>query len=207
MNMLSLIASAALIAAGSAATTPVAEPDWRERATEADQKRVAGWREALTSGTEGAVAAGQSEKLTSRTPLFDPDAGLERSMMPAGLYHCSLTKLGGEPDRGLPYIAYPSFRCRVVRQGNRFQFTKLTGSQLTAGWIYQDGDRQSVYVGTAFYEYEDRAAAYGQSEKRDQVAVVHRIGNQRWRMIYPFPYYESVVNVMELTPVRLSLSR
>jgi hypothetical protein len=43
---------------------------------------------------------------------------------------------------------------------------------------------------------------YGQCAKRDQAAVVQRIGINRWRMIFPFPAYESKVDVMELTPVK-----
>lgn len=204
MIALSIFASLTLIASNTATAVPVAEPDWRDKATEADQKRAGQWREALTKGIDGVVGAGEAEKLTSRGSLFEPDAGLSSSMLPAGLYNCSVTKLDGKPDGGLPYIAYPAFRCRVVKQGDRYQFTKLTGSQMTAGWIYPDGDKQSVYIGTGFYGYEDKAAPYGQSEKRDEVAVIHRVGKQRWRMVYPFPYYESVVNVMELTPVRAS---
>lgn len=207
MIALSILASLSLVASDAASAAPDAQPDWRQKATEADQKRIEEWRKALAKGTEGAVAAGESEKLNRRAPLFDPEATLSGSMLPPGLYNCSVTKLGGNPDRGLPYIAYPAFRCRVVKQGNRYQFTKLTGSQLTSGWIYPEGDQQSVYVGTGFYGHEDRARPYGESEKRDEVAVLHRIGKQRWRMVFPYPYYESVVNVMELTPVRANPAR
>lgn len=121
--------------------------------------------------------------------------------MPAGLYNCSITKLSGPADEGLTYVAYPAFRCRVKNEGGRLHFTKLSGSQRTTGWIYQASKRHSVYLGTSFYGYEDKAVPYGGTAERDQAAVVHRIGKSRWRMIFPYPYYESVVDVMELTPL------
>lgn len=177
------------------------ESQWRALATAADQKRLDDWQKALQIGRDGAVQGGEGNKIAERDPLFQEAAALPDSNIPAGLYACSVTKLDGDPTGGLPYIAYPAFRCRVTVDGDRRHFTKLTGSQRTIGWLYEAGTRHSIYLGSLMYGYEDKLVPYGNSAKRDQAAVVQRIGPKRWRMVFPFPYYESKVNVMELTPI------
>lgn len=196
-----LVASAGLASIAIAQDSPHPESQWRELATTADQTRLDDWQKALQVGREGAEQGGEGNKLTARRPLFEEAAALPDSKIPAGLYACSVTKLDGNATGGLPYIAYPAFRCRVTVDGDRRHFTKLTGSQRTAGWLYEAGTRHSVYLGTSFYGYEDKAVSYGKTKERDQAAVVQRIGPEHWRMVFPYPYYESKVDVMELTPI------
>ncbi|MEH6757671.1 MAG: DUF4893 domain-containing protein [Parasphingorhabdus sp.] len=180
-------------------TTP-SKSQWQVEATEADQKRLDQWEEALEIGVKGAQV-GEGDELAARSPLFKKSAALRESKIPAGLYACSITKLDGDPDGSLPYIAYPAFQCRVTVDAGRRHFTKLTGSQRTIGWIYDAGPRHSVYLGSLIYGYEDKLISYGTTAERDQAAVVQRIGKKRWRMVFPYPYYESKVDVMELTPI------
>ena len=195
-----MIAGLLLLAAAAAAESQ-AETQWPEQATAADAARLERWEEALEIGRAGVIGAGEGALLTARSPLFETGAALANSDIPQGLYNCSITKLDGNPDGGLPYIAYDPFRCRVVDDHGRKHFTKLTGSQRTIGWIDKVEKDQSAYLGTLIYHYEDRLVPYGRTAKRDQAAVVQRIGPNRWRMVFPFPEYESKVDVMELTPV------
>lgn len=177
------------------------ESQWRDLATAADQKRLDDWQNALKIGRDGAIQGGEGDKLAVRSPLFEEAAALPDSNIPAGLYACSVSKLDGDSTGGLPYIAYPAFRCRVTVDDDRRHFTKLTGSQRTIGWLYEAGARHSIYLGTLMYGYENKLTPYGKTVERDQAAVVQRIGPKRWRMVFPFPYYESKVDVMELTPI------
>lgn len=199
------VASAAAFSVSAQTNSPQLQSQmssqWRQLATQDDQDRIDKWKEALKLGRDGADADGHASHLAKRAPLFDTDAALPDSNIPAGLYHCSITKLDGDPTGGLPYIAYPAFRCRVVIDNGRRHFTKLTGSQLTIGWIYEAGPRRSIYLGSSIYGYEDSLVSYGKTKERDDAAVVQRIGPKRWRMVFPFPFYESKVDVMELTPV------
>lgn len=174
---------------------------WKDVATPGDKARLYQWIEALNTGHLGAVRAGQGEKLGDPAGLYGVNAVSNNSDVPEGLYNCAITKLGGPGNKGLSFVAYPAFKCRVKNDEGRKHFTKLTGSQRTVGWIYPASKRHSVYLGTLFYGYEDKAVPYGQTEERDQAAVVQHIGKDRWRMIFPWPYYESVVDVMDLTPV------
>lgn len=194
-----MIAALLLLAAAAAGDPPTAS-QWREQATAADAERLEQWQQALEIGRSGVVGAGEGAKLMARAPLFATDAALAGSDIPQGLYNCSITKLDGDADGGLPYIAYPAFKCRVVDQNGRKHFTKLTGSQRTIGWIDKADGKHSVYLGTLIYHYENTLVPYGQTAKRDQAAVVQRIGSNRWRMLFPFPAYESKIDVMELTP-------
>jgi len=184
----------------AAASGSQAETAWPKQATAADVARLDQWEDALKIGRAGVIGAGEGATLAARSPLFETGAAMVNSDIPQGLYDCSITKLDGDPDGGLPYIAYAPFKCRVVDDHGRKHFTKLTGSQRTIGWIDEAGEKQSAYLGTLIYHYEDALIPYGRSAKRDQAAVVHRIGPQRWRMIFPFPAYESKVDVIELTP-------
>ncbi|QTD56638.1 DUF4893 domain-containing protein [Parasphingorhabdus cellanae] len=174
---------------------------WRTLVTAADEKRLDDWQKALRLGRESAVQRGEADKISERDPLFQESAALPNSNIPAGLYACSISKLAGYAAGGLPYIAYPAFRCRVTVDAGRRHFTKLTGSQRTIGWLYEAGTHHSIYLGSLIYGYEDKLIAYGNSAERDQAAVVQRIGPERWRMVFPYPYYESTVDVMELTPI------
>jgi len=188
-----------LLLAAAAADLPEA-PQWPEQITAADAARLDRWQEALEIGRAGVIGAGEGAKLAARSPVFETDAALAGSDIPQGLYNCSITKLDGDADGGLPYIAYPSFKCRVVDQNGRKHFTKLTGSQRTIGWIDKLAGDRSVYLGTLIYHYENTLVPYGKTAKRDQAAVVQRIGSNHWRMLFPFPAYESKIDVMELTP-------
>jgi len=175
---------------------------WKKVATKADQSRLYQWIEALNAGQFGAIRNGQGAKVSDPIGLFGINAVSGDSEIPEGLYNCAITKLGGPGGKGLPFISYPSFKCRIKDEDGRKHFTKLTGSQRTVGWIYPASKRHSIYLGTLFYGYENKSVPYGQTEERDQAAVLQRIGKDRWRMVFPWPYYESVVDVMELTPAR-----
>lgn len=195
------LALAGLAPVAVAKDAPHPESQWRAVATMADQNRLDEWRKALQIGRDGAEQGSEGDKLAKRHPLFEKTAALPGSKIPAGLYACSVTKLDGNPAGGLPYIAYPAFRCRVTVEGDRRHFTKLTGSQRTIGWLYEAGARHSIYLGSLMYGYEDKLVPYGKTAERDQAAVVQRIGAKRWRMVFPYPHYESKVDVMELVPV------
>lgn len=192
----------AMFLAAASADAPHAKSLWREQATEADKRRLESWETALNIGRDGVINGSDAVEIKKRAPLFEHSAAMPNSNIPAGLYNCSITKLDGNPDGGLPYIAYPAFKCRVVDMGNRKHFTKLTGSQMTIGWIYKASRNHSIYLGTLMYGYENVLTPYGKEKDRDQAAVVQRIGKNRWRMIFPYPYFESQVDVMELAPVK-----
>ena len=49
---------------------------------------------------------------------------------------------------------------------------------------------------------EARALRYSRDEERDLIGIIERVGERRWRMVFPRPHFESLLDVIELTPVR-----
>lgn len=140
--------------------------------------------------------ASAGEQMPEDAALFDPDRALPRAEPPPGLYRCRMHKLGGRTGL-LPYVAYPFFRCRVGADGS---FNKLDGSQRPMGRIYSDRNARAVFLGTLLLGDEGRPLRYGRDEQRDLAAWVERIGERRWRMAFPYPHFESRLDVMELVP-------
>ena len=99
-------------------------------------------------------------------------------------------------------IAYGWFRCRIaLTPGGDLTFTKLTGSQRGEGKFYPSGEneRRLVYLGGQAWGLDEKAATdYGDDPQRDQIGVLERIGDQRWRLVLPLPRVESELDIIEL---------
>lgn len=195
------LASLALLA--GCATTPRSGPapaagtqGWAGIITRNDLSRAHDWRTAFARGLAQARAAGHGAEIDAEGPLLQPDAALDGAALPEGRYKCRVTKLGAKSGGMLPYIAYPPFDCSVA--GNRL--TKLTGSQRQGGTLYPDTARRMMFLGTLALGDETMPRAYGVDPERDIVGAVERIGDNRWRLVMPYPRYESLVDVLELVP-------
>jgi hypothetical protein len=173
--------------------------DWRTIATEDDRRRLREWRDAWQAALDQA-RAGHGAEIAAAGALFEPDAALPRPLPPAGDYDCRTTKLGTPSEDLLTYVAYPAFRCRISVEGDRITLTKLTGSQRPIGRLFGDNDRRLVFLGTMQLGDETRAYRYGLDRERDLAGVLERVGERRWRLVFPYPHHESLLDVIELTP-------
>jgi hypothetical protein len=182
-----------------AAAVPQPVADWRAVATPADRNRLRDWRTAFVSALAAARAAGHSGDIAREGALLQPDAALG-GPIPNGTYRCRVIKLGAKSAGMLDYIAYPYFLCRVRPQGQVQDFAKLTGSQRQVGDIYPAGQLRQVFLGTLMLGDEARAMRYGVDPERNVAGFVERIGPNRWRLIMPYPTFESQIDVMELIP-------
>jgi hypothetical protein len=206
MNKVWLIAALALGGcAHGERVAAAAQPalDWRRVATPADRERLSRWRTAFVEGLAQARAAGHAAEIAREGRLLEPDAGTGGGDPPAGDYRCRVIKLGAKGKAGLAYVAYPSFACRIADEAGIASFRKLTGSQRPVGVILSGGQK-SVFLGTLVLGDEQRAIDYGRDADRDMVGAVENIGDGRWRLILPYPHYESVMDVVELVPVSTS---
>ena len=197
----------AAVARAQGDVVPVgAGSDWRAVATEADRDRIRHWRDAWIDALaqanrdhEAAIAAGGA--------LFEPDAALAGAPPPAGDYACRTVKLG-HPPRGTPaagtldYVDYPAVRWRIAEVDGRLHFTKLTGSQRPVGTIFPDNGRRMIFLGTLVIGDETRALRYSRDRERDMIGIIERVGDNRWRLVFPRPNFESMLDVIELTPSR-----
>lgn len=184
------------------ATTPPAPasaPDWRTVATPADRQRLRDWRKAWLAALPQA-RADDAGGMAAQGALFAPDLALADPTPPPGDYRCRVFKLGGKGVGMQGFTAYPPFDCRLARDGGELAFTKLTGSQRPVGHVYADGGRRAVFLGSLVLGDERGAMRYGTDAQRDMAGWVERIGPRRWRVVLPYPRFESLLDVVELVP-------
>ena len=182
---------------------PVASStEWRDVATSSDRARLRDWRTAFTRALDQARKAGHAADIAKEGRLLEPDAALGPVPIPNGNYKCRVIKVGAKSEGLLDYIAYPAFDCRIEQQGALQSFTKLTGSQRHVGLIFADSPLRQVFLGTLVLGDETRALRYSRDRERDLIGIVERVGPGRWRIAFPRPHFESLLDVIELTPVR-----
>jgi hypothetical protein len=199
------LAALALLAActpqrtGPGAAVPQ-EAAWRSIATEHDRERIREWRTAWMKALKQARAAGHGAALTAEGALLMPDAALDSVMPLAGQYRCRTIKIGAKSPGLLEYVAYPAFSCRIGAGEGFRDFAKLTGSQRPVGRLFVENDRRMVFLGTLQLGDEQGTLRYGHDVERAMAGVFERVGERRWRLVFPHPHYESVVDVLELIP-------
>jgi len=175
---------------------------WRDVATADDRRRLRNRRDAWLAALRDVRDGEHRGEIVRGGPLFEPDAALPNAAPPPGDYRCRTIKLGAAQPGLLDYVAYPFFRCRIRQQRGRLQFIKLTGSQRPVGAFFPDNSRRMIFLGTLVLGDESRALRYGRDRERDMIGVLERVGERRWRIAFPYPYYESLLDVIELVPSR-----
>lgn len=188
--------------AGAQADAPA--PDWRAMATPADRQRIRTWRDSWTKALTEVAAAGESSRLAPLGPLMQADAALGDPLPPPGDYVCRAYKLGkpatGAPAGAASVTTAPAATCRIAREHDVLSFAKLSGAQKPMGFLLPDDDRRLIFLGTMMLGDERRALDYGSDPERDMAGALERVGPQRWRLVLPFPHWESTLEVIELTP-------
>ena len=184
---------------GPAAAVPAAM-NWRSVATDFDRERVRKWRTAWVRALGQARAGGHGGEIASEGVLLEPDAALKGAEPPAGDYRCRVLKVGGRDETMLDYVVYPYFDCRISAGAGAMDFVKLTGSQRPVGRLFADGARRHVFLGTLQLGDERGILRYGHDRQRDMVGLLERIGERRWRLAFPYPAFESTLDVIELLP-------
>ena len=195
-----LLLALALSLSACATTQATPPTNWRAVATGDDRQRLRDWRDAFNEALAQAQAAGHATEVASEGVLLQADAALGGEKIPNGDYRCRVIKLGAK-SAGMPgYIAYPPFSCRVSQMGKLQHFDKLGGSQRHHGTIYPGDELRQTLLGTLVLGDETRAYQYGRDRERDLAGWIERIGDKRWRLVLPYPHYESKLDVIELTP-------
>ena len=200
-----LLASLALAActtdgSGPAAAVPAAAEGWRSVATAHDRERARKWRTAWVRALAEARASGHSAAIAGEGILLQPDAALRGVAPPAGDYRCRVVKVGSQGEPGLDYVDYPFFDCRISGGGGTMDFVKLTGSQRPVGRLFPDSHRRMIFLGTLQLGDERGNLRYGHDRQRDMIGLLERIGERRWRLAFPYPAFESTLDVIELIP-------
>lgn len=177
------------------------ERTWRQVATEDDRRRIREWRSAFVEALGEARGSGFGGEIAREGALLEPDAATVGAALPQGDYRCRTIKLGSQGEGGLDYVAYPWFRCRVAPDADgEIHFTKLDGSQRPVGRLYAEHDRRQIFLGTLELGDERNALRYGRDRLRNMAGIVERIGERRWRILFPYPHFESTLDLIELVP-------
>lgn len=177
-----------------------AADDWRKVVSSADASQLNrlddAWRQALAEARDDGYGA-QVEKLGA---VADPQAARAGRLQPGpGDYRCRTIKLGARDGGTLAYVDYPFFGCKIeLTPGGDLILTKTSGSQRFQGRLYPDGDSRLVYVGSQAWGDERGFPTYGAKPERDQAGVVERIGENRWRVVLPWPKQESKLDLIEV---------
>lgn len=176
--------------------------NWHNAVTDNDRNRLRKTRQAWTDALAKARAAGAGGKIAAEGALFDPDRAIGQARLPIGRYRCRVFKLGARAPRNLDFVSYPWSACQVGAEGEITHFTRLDGAQRPDGRLFDEGASRQVFLGTLVFGGEAHALDYGRDRLRDVAGIVERIGPARWRIVLPYPNFESLLDVIELVPER-----
>jgi hypothetical protein len=172
---------------------------WRQVATEQDRLRIRGWRQTWIEGLRAAKSE-HADAVAREGALLDPDAALLNPAPATGTYRCRTIKLGAAGSGALHWASYPEYRCRIADEDGALSFSKVGGSQRPVGRIYPDGARRMIFLGSLQLGDERQLLPYGRDSVRDMAGILERVGDNRWRLVFPRPAFESVIDVIELVP-------
>lgn len=176
--------------------------DWKQVVSPSDMKRIQSWRSAFVDALAQARARGQGDAIDREGSLLQPDAALGPPGLAPGDYLCRVIKIGAKSPGMFPFVSYPAFTCRVDEEGGVMSFAKVNGSQRPVGLVFKGDGARQIFLGTLMLGDETRALEYGRDTQRDMAGAVERIGENRWRLILPYPHFESMMDVIELVPAR-----
>lgn len=171
--------------------------------TRDDAQRMARLPAAWEEARKDVIRNGDGDALRRLGRVADPRVDLSRPQPTPGRYQCRTIKLGAASEGMLPYIAYGWFRCQVtLTPGGDLILRKTTGSQRPVGLICPDSRRKARFVGVLELGNETRTPRYGADAERDMIGEVRRVGDERWRIAFPWPAYESKLDILELRRTR-----
>lgn len=184
----------------AAAGPSPAVPDWRRMATQQDRQRIRTWRDSWIKALAEVDAAGDSPKLAPMGRLMQPDAAMTEATPAPGDYLCRTYKLGAKETGDPAFAELPASTCRIAAEKDVLSFAMLSGPQKPVGFLLAGDESRMIFLGTMLLGDERRALDYGSDPERDMAGAFERIGPKRWRLVLPFPHWESTLEVIELTP-------
>jgi hypothetical protein len=134
------------------------------------------------------------EQTASLDDVTMAEPKLWQGMDLTGEWRCRTIKVGGMAE----LIVYGWFKCRVTDDGSGWTLEKLTGSQRTKGRFFDDSETRLTYLGS-YAVNDDPFPAYGSGPESDQAGYAYRLSDDRWRIELPSPYYESKLDILELS--------
>ena len=186
------VLAVALLFAAFSPTPSVATGEIESLITQADRARL----DKFDAARSEAMAEARKEGAPQDIQVLDeidarpgvPFSGFDMT----GDWQCRTIKAGGPA----PLVVYGWFRCRVTDDGSGWRLEKLSGSQRTTGRLFDETEGSLTYLGV-LHIAGDQPRAYGADAASDQVGRAFRSGDDRWRIEFPLPHYESKFDILE----------
>jgi Domain of unknown function (DUF4893) len=187
---------------GLTTTTIVAAvaADWKTIITAEDRDRLDRLAESISKGDATAAASNPAPADTNvlRAILDPPDGPVAVDRL-AGNWRCRTVKVGHI------LVVYSWFKCRIAATAEGLRLEKISGSQRLSGTLYSDGPTRLILLGAGTVN-DDPPVPYSAlagegaaaDPDADMVGVVTQPAPDRLRIVFPFPHYESIYDVMEL---------
>ena len=181
-----------------------ANAGWRDEASQFDAQRLSRLDESRAKGLDEASRGASPSDLAAIDSVIHAQVTTASPSALTGAWRCRTIKLGGVT----PDIVYSWFRCRISERGGALFFEKLSGSQLTSGFLYSEGSGY-VYLGASYVTaygppekppvYSGRGASAGAAATPDdQIGLLSLLADGRARLELPYPVQESTFDVIEL---------
>lgn len=180
------------------ASRPDLSQPWRAIATDSDRERLRNWRKAWTEGLAEARASHAAE-LAADPLLFDPDRAQSDASIATGTYQCRAIKLGISGVGTHSYATSPMARCAIQPREGALELRKLDGDQRPIGNLFEDTPSRSIFLGTLVFGDETSPLRYGLDAKRNLVGYLERVDDKRWRLVTPYPNFESKLAIVEIS--------
>ncbi len=186
-----------MLALAGSAVSAAPRRDWQGLILQRDRTRLHDWRRAWSEALAQARAAGEGARIDAEGALLRPDAALDAPAPPDGEYRCRIIKLGAREHGRRDFVAMPGFHCRIADGALR----TLDGPQRPGGRLYPLDAARMVFLGALAVGDEAGTLGYGRDPDRDEVGVIERVAPARWRLVLPYPRWESLLDVVELVPL------
>lgn len=162
--------------------------------TASDSKRLEQYPQTKAKALSEAKASGTAADVRLVDELLKrPGLPFSQDFDMTGNWQCRTIKLGGMAPA---LVVYGWFKCKITDDGSGWALEKVTGSQRTKGRFYTESDTRLTYLGTG-YVSDQKPVKYGAGAKTDEAGYAYRSGKNAFRIEFPAPYYESLLNVME----------
>jgi Domain of unknown function (DUF4893) len=186
--MLRILAILALLAGPALATGGILSIITAE-----DRARLDGFEATKASALKDSKAGSAADRKTLAEALAGDPLPLRAAKL-AGHWRCRVIKAGGA---FLPLVVYPNFKCRITDSPEGLMLEKLTGSQLTKGLFYDDGENRLIYLGAGRVQGE-KPRRYNDDPQYNEPAYAFLRTANRLTVEFPKPNFESNFDVLLL---------
>ena len=176
-------------------------PAWRELASPYDIERIDANPRAYAEALEIARRAGtDADRAELARILADLPQPIDPAALP-GSWDCRTVRFIAEPA---DFRVYDWFPCRITELPDGLLLEKLGGSELTAGYLYPDGQMRMIYLGHAHGpnepagNYDGAGGPSGDDPANpDDPAILTQRGPDKLLLAKPYPVGAPDYDILE----------